>query len=59
MHETGIWKIRNNDTAERCYGTSFFDFQAAVLRQKLSDLFCKKVYIFDLIRSRDEIFLHF
>lgn len=59
MHETGIWKIRNNDTAERCYGTSFLIFKLPFCGKSCLTDFAKKFTFSILIRSRDEIFLHF
>lgn len=42
MHETGIWKIRNNDTAERCYGTSFLIFKLPFCGKSCLTDFAKK-----------------
>ena len=42
MHGTGSWKIRNNDTAERCYGTSFLIFRLLFRGKSCLTYFAKK-----------------
>ena len=42
MHGTGSWKIRNNDTAKRCYGTSFLIFRLLFRGKSFLTYFAKK-----------------
>lgn len=42
MHGTGSWKIRNNDTAKRCYGTSFLIFRLLFRGKSCLTDFAKK-----------------